>query len=129
MAEGFIMDPKIMIQIVSIAVAMGGAWALVKSSLKTAQRDLEDLAGRLKELGTDLHKRVDIIEQDKSVIQRQVAIFADILSPKELKALNREMGMLLSKVESLEKDLKNLSIKYEKSHNGTHPPTGVKKNE
>ena len=65
MDEGFIMDPKIMIQIVSIAVAMGGAWALVKSSLKTAQRDLEDLAGRLKELGTDLHKRVDIIEQDK----------------------------------------------------------------
>ena len=126
MAENFIMDPKIMIQIVSIAVAMGGAWALVKSSLKTAQRDLEELAGRLKELGTDLHKRVDIIEQDKSVIQRQVQNFSEILSPKELKDLNREMGMLLSRIDTLEKSINTLNLKYEKSHNGTHPPTGIK---
>ena len=32
MDEGFIMDPKIMIQIVSIAVAMGGAWTYIELS-------------------------------------------------------------------------------------------------
>lgn len=116
-------DVRILLQIGTVLVALGGGWMLIKSNLKTAQRDLEELAGRLKDFDHEMNQRLDVIEQDKSVTKRQVEVFTQILSPNELKIMNREMGGLLQKVESLERGLRDANDRYDKAHNGTHPPT------
>jgi len=119
------MDPaefKIVIQIGTILVALAGGWMMIKVNLKTAQRDLLDLGARLHEFQVDLNARVDIIEQDKSVIKRQTEVFANILSPAALEKVHFDRGVLSQRVDSLERAVGNLSD----MHNHTHPPTSAR---
>lgn len=121
-------DPRIIIQIGTVLVTLAGGWALIKASLRTAQRDLLNLETLFKENIKELHERVDQIEQDKGVLIRQTTTFADILSPKELKEHNREMGSLLTRVTQLENVVSYNKKVYDGSHNNTHkytpPPKG-----
>ena len=122
-------DPRLLIQIGSLIVTLTAGWVMIRSSLGTAQRDLRNLEATFKENMSDLHSRVDKIEQDKGVLVRQAEVFATILSPKELQISNREMGALLQRIAHLEGELKSLRDTYDKSHNNTHkyvpPPKGT----
>ncbi len=115
-------------QIGTIVVTLAGGWAMIRSSLATAQRDLRNLEALFKENMQELHARVDTIEQDKGVLVRQAEVFSTILSPKELQIAHREMGALLNRVHQLEQTVKAHKDLYDKSHNNTHkyvpPPKG-----
>tara|TARA_R110002096_G_scaffold68954_5_gene165962 strand:- start:8517 stop:8897 length:381 start_codon:yes stop_codon:yes gene_type:complete len=121
-------DPRMIIQIGTVLVTLAGGWALIKAALRTAQRDIANIESVLKENMTDLHGRVDQIEQDKGVLIRQAEVFATILSPNELRTTHREMGALLNRVSQLEATVMHHKDVYDKSHNNSHkyvpPPKG-----
>ena len=71
----------------------------------------------------ELNTRLDRTEADSAVIKHQNEVFGDILSPSNLKDLNRHIAELQTEMKVVHK---NLDKVYE-MHNGTHPTTVKRK--
>ena len=103
-----------LVQFGTLLASLAGAFAVVKSQLS---RVIEDIDGIKKELH-ELNTRLDKAEADSAVIKNQNEVFGNILSPKNLKDLNRSIAELQTEMKVVHK---NLDQVY-RMHNGTHPP-------
>ena len=103
-----------LVQFGTLLASLAGAFAVVKSQ---PARVIEDIDGIKKELH-ELNTRLDKAEADSAVIKHQNEVFGTILSPKNLKDLNRSIAELQTEMKVVHK---NLDQVY-RMHNGTHPP-------
>ena len=103
-----------LIQFGTLLASLAGAFAVVKSQLARVIQDIKNMNIELHELNT----RLDRTEADSAVIKHQNEVFGDILSPTNLKDLNRHIAELQTEMKVVHK---NLDKVYE-MHNGTHPP-------
>ena len=71
----------------------------------------------------ELNTRLDRTEADSAVIKHQNEVFGDILSPSNLKDLNKNIAELQTEIKVVHK---NLDQVY-RMHNGTHPPVEKEK--
>jgi len=101
-----------LIQFGTLLASLAGAFAVVKSQLVI--QDIKNMSIELHELNT----RLDRTEADSAVIKHQNEVFGDILSPSNLKDLNKNIAELQTEMKVVHK---NLDKVYE-MHNGTHPP-------
>ena len=103
-----------LIQFGTLLASLAGAFAVVKSQLSRVIQDIKNMNIELHELNT----RLDRTEADSAVIKHQNGVFGTILSPNNLKDLNRHIAELQTEMKVVHK---NLDKVYE-MHNGTHPP-------
>ena len=103
-----------LVQFGTLLASLAGAFAVVKSQLARVIQDIKNMSIELHELNT----RLDRTEADSAVIKHQNEVFGDILSPTNLKDLNRHIAELQTEMKVVHK---NLDKVYE-MHNGTHPP-------
>jgi regulator of replication initiation timing len=103
-----------LIQFGTLLASLAGAFAVVKSQLARVIQDIKNMNIELHDLNT----RLDKTEADSAVIKHQNGVFGDILSPHNLKHLNRHIAELQTEMRVVHK---NLDKVYE-MHNGTHPP-------
>ena len=102
-----------LVQFGTLLASLAGAFAVVKSQLARVIQDIKNMNTELHELNT----RLDKTEADSAVIKHQNEVFGDILSPTNLKDLNRHIAELQTEMRVVHK---NLDKVYE-MHNGTHP--------
>tara|TARA_R100000808_G_scaffold777_1_gene3764 strand:- start:5677 stop:6021 length:345 start_codon:yes stop_codon:yes gene_type:complete len=103
-----------LVQFGTLLASLAGAFAVVKSQLARVIEDIDSIKKELHELNT----RLDKTEADSAVIKHQNEVFGTILSPKNLKDLNRSIAELQTEMKVVHK---NLDQVY-RMHNGTHPP-------
>ena len=103
-----------LVQFGTLLASLAGAFAVVKSQLASVIEDIDSIKKELHELNT----RLDKAEADSAVIKHQNEVFGTILSPKNLKDLNRSIAELQTEMKVVHK---NLDQVY-RMHNGTHPP-------
>ena len=103
-----------LIQFGTLLASLAGAFAVVKSQLARVIQDIKNMNIELHDLNT----RLDKTEADSAVIKHQNGVFSNILSPGNLKDLNRHIAELQTEMKVVHK---NLDKVYE-MHNGTHPP-------
>tara|TARA_Y100000401_G_scaffold114284_1_gene116114 strand:+ start:176 stop:520 length:345 start_codon:yes stop_codon:yes gene_type:complete len=103
-----------LVQFGTLLASLAGAFAVVKSQLARVIEDIDSIKKELHELNT----RLDKAEADSAVIKHQNEVFGTILSPKNLKDLNRSIAELQTEMKVVHK---NLDQVY-RMHNGTHPP-------
>ena len=103
-----------LVQFGTLSASLAGAFAVVKSQLARVIEDIDSIKKELHELNT----RLDKTEADSAVIKHQNEVFGTILSPKNLKDLNRSIAELQTEMKVVHK---NLDQVY-RMHNGTHPP-------
>ena len=103
-----------LIQFGTLLASLAGAFAVVKSQLARVIQDIKNMNTELHELNT----RLDRTEADSAVIKHQNEVFGDILSPTNLKNLNRHIAELQTEMKVVHKNLDKVC----EMHNGTHPP-------
>ena len=103
------------LQLTLLLCTIAGSWGVVRSNV---HRLLNDLHAQRKEIDS-LSRRSDEITQTCRVIEHQLSVLSQILSPSELRSQNREVAQLLARVETNTQDVEFLK----KMHNGNHPPT------
>jgi len=103
-----------LIQFATLLASLAGAFAVVKSQLSRVIQDIKNINVEVHDLNT----RLDRTEADSAVIKHQNGVFSNILSPSNLKDLNKHIAELQTEMRVVHK---NLDKVYE-MHNGTHPP-------
>jgi|TARA_R100000093_G_scaffold8115_2_gene5817 archaellum component FlaC len=103
-----------LIQFATLLASLAGAFAVVKSQLSRVIQDIKNINVEVHDLNT----RLDRTEADSAVIKHQNGVFSNILSPSNLKDLNKHIAELQTEMRVVHKNLDKL---YE-MHNGTHPP-------
>ena len=103
-----------LIQFGTLLASLAGAFAVVKSQLSRVIQDIKNINVEVHDLNT----RLDRTEADSAVIKHQNGVFSNILSPSNLKDLNKHIAELQTEMRVVHK---NLDKVYE-MHNGTHPP-------
>jgi len=107
-----------LVQFGTLLASLAGAFAVVKSQLSRVMEDIDSMKKELHELNT----RLDKAEADSAVTKHQNDVFGNILSPANLKELNRSIAELQTEMRVVHKNLD----KIYSMHNGDHPPVGVK---
>ena len=107
-----------LVQFGTLLASLAGAFAVVKSQLSRVIQDIKAMNTELHELNT----RLDKTEADSAVTKHQNEVFGNILSPSNLKELNRHIAELQTEMRVVHKNLD----KIYSMHNGDHPPVGVK---
>ena len=102
-----------LIQFGTLLASLAGAFAVVKSQLARVIQDIKNMNTELHDLNT----RLDKTEADSAVIKHQNGVFSTILSPSNLKELNKHIAELQTEMKVVHK---NLDKVYE-MHNCTHP--------
>ena len=103
-----------LVQFGTLLASLAGAFAVVKSQLSRVIQDI-------KYMNTDLHElntRLDKAEADSAVVKHQNDVFGNILSPANLKELNRSIAELQTEMRVVHKNLDKIYT----MHNGDHPP-------
>tara|TARA_R100001086_G_C11765963_1_gene239495 strand:- start:89 stop:430 length:342 start_codon:yes stop_codon:yes gene_type:complete len=103
-----------LVQFGTLLASLAGAFAVVKSQLSRVIQDIKNMSIELHELNS----RLDKTEADSAVMKHQNGVFGSILSPNNLKELNKHIAELQTEMRVVHK---NLDKVYE-MHNGTHPP-------
>ena len=103
-----------LVQFGTLLASLAGAFAVVKSQLARVIQDIKNMNTELHELNT----RLDRTEADSAVIKHQNGVFGTILSPSNLKELNKHIAELQTEMKVVHKNLDKI---YE-MHNGIHPP-------
>ena len=98
----------------TVLAGLAGTLAVIKSTVARIQ---EDLKGVLSEIA-NLNTRLDATESGDAVMQGQVKVFGNMLSPDNMEARARELEGLQHRVNSLRRDTDSLMH----IHNSTHPP-------
>jgi len=101
-------------------VCINGVWCKRINSIWniiSKFRVIQDIKNMNTELH-DLNTRLDKTEADSAVIKHQNQVFGTILSPSNLKDLNRHIAELQTEMKLVHKNLD----KVHEMHNGTHPP-------
>ena len=107
-----------LVQFGTLLASLAGAFAVVKSQLSRVIQDIKYMNTELHELNT----RLDKAEADSAVVKHQNDVFGNILSPSNLKELNRSIAELQTEMRVVHKNLD----KIYNMHNGDHPHVGVK---
>ena len=102
-----------LVQFGTLLASLAGAFAVVKSQLARVIQDIKNINTELH----DLNSRLDKTEADSAVIKHQNGVFCNILSPSNLKELNKHIAELQTEMRVVHKNLDKL---YE-MHNGKHP--------
>ena len=103
-----------LVQFGTLLASLAGAFAVVKSQLARVIQDIKYINTELHELNT----RLDRAEADSAVVKHQNEVFGTILSPANLKDLNRSIAELQTEMRVVHKNLD----KVFQMHNGAHPP-------
>ena len=103
-----------LVQFGTLLASLAGAFAVVKSQLSRVIQDIKNMSIELHELNS----RLDKTEADSAVMKHQNGVFGSILSPNNLKELNKHIAELQTEMRVVHKNLDKI---YE-MHNGTHPP-------
>ena len=103
-----------LVQFGTLLASLAGAFAVVKSQLSRVMEDIDSIKKELHELNT----RLDKTDADSAVTKHQNEVFGTILSPHNLKDLNRSIAELQTEMRVVHKNLD----KVFEMHNGTHPP-------
>tara|TARA_R110000824_G_scaffold48285_3_gene136505 strand:- start:963 stop:1301 length:339 start_codon:yes stop_codon:yes gene_type:complete len=109
------LDARMLFQIVAVIASLSGAWALVKSQVRTLKENQDNILQKLSEYGHDL----DGMSNSIVVLQNQIKVLSGILSPDNLAKINERRGILEAKVVMIMNDISKI---YD-MHNGRHPPT------
>lgn len=109
------LDSRMLFQIGAVVASLSGAWALVKSQVKTLKENQDSMRLKMTEHGRDLDKNDNSI----AVMKNQILTLAGILSPDNLAVEHTRRGAIEAKVEMLIQDISKI---YD-MHNGKHPPT------
>ena len=108
------LDGRMLFQIGAVIASLSGAWALVKSQVKTLKENQDSMKIKMTEHGRDLDKNDNSI----AVMKNQILILSGILSPNNLAKEHTRRGHIEAEVEMLMQDVSKL---YD-MHNGKHPP-------
>ena len=108
------LDGRMFFQIGAVIASLSGAWALVKSQVKTLKENQDSMKIKMTEHGRDLDKNDNSI----AVMKNQILILSGILSPNNLAKEHTRRGHIEAEVEMLMQDVSKL---YD-MHNGKHPP-------
>ena len=108
------LDGRMLFQIGAVIASLSGAWALVKSQVKTLKENQDSMKIKMTEHGRDLDKNDNSI----AVMKNQILILSFILSPNNLAKEHTRRGHIEAEVEMLMQDVSKL---YD-MHNGKHPP-------
>ena len=108
------LDGRMLFQIGAVIASLSGAWALVKSQVKTLKENQDSMKIKMTEHGRDLDKNDNSI----AVMKNQILILSGILSPNNLAKEHTRRGHIEAEVEMLMEDVSKL---YD-MHNGKHPP-------
>ena len=108
------LDGRMLFQIGAVIASLSGAWALVKSQVKTLKENQDSMKLKMTEHGRDLDKNDNSI----AVMKNQILILSGILSPNNLAKEHTRRGHIEAEVEMLMQDVSKL---YD-MHNGKHPP-------
>tara|TARA_R100001132_G_scaffold8444_1_gene7964 strand:- start:169 stop:504 length:336 start_codon:yes stop_codon:yes gene_type:complete len=108
------LDGRMLFQIGAVIASLSGAWALVKSQVKTLKENQDSMKIKMTEHGRDLDKNDNSI----AVMKNQLLILSGILSPNNLAKEHTRRGHIEAEVEMLMQDVSKL---YD-MHNGKHPP-------
>jgi len=103
------------LQLIMLIMTVGASYGVVRSNV---QRLFSDIMTQRKELD-ELARRADKLTQTCRVIEHQLSILSQILSPNELRNQNREIAQLIARVDRNTNDVQIL----QKMHNGDHPIT------
>jgi|TARA_R110000822_G_scaffold91289_2_gene210573 septal ring factor EnvC (AmiA/AmiB activator) len=106
-----------LIQFATLFASLAGAFAVVKLQVSRIIQDLKILEHYVDKI----ESRLEILESSQAVIRHQVKVFADILSPSNLKDLNKTLTELQTEMKATNKNIDKLYG----MHNGKHPPVGV----
>ena len=79
-----------LVQFGTLLASLAGAFAVVKSQLARVIQDIKNMNTELHELNT----RLDRTEADSAVIKHQNGVFGTILSPSNIKELNKHIDEL-----------------------------------
>ena len=102
------------VQFGTLLASLAGAFAVVKSQLSRVIADIKYMNTELHELNA----RLDRAEAESAVVKHQNGVFGSILSPANLKELNRSIAELQTEMRVVHKNLD----KIYSMHNGDHPP-------
>ena len=90
-----------LVQFGTLLASLAGAFAVVKSQLSRVMEDIDSMKKELHELNT----RLDKAEADSAVVKHQNDVFGNILSPANLKELNRSIAELQTEMRVVHKNL------------------------
>ena len=99
-----------LVQFGTLLASLAGGFAVVRSQLARVIQDIKNMNTELHELNT----RLDRTEADSAVIKHQNGVFGTILSPSNLKELNKHIAELQTEMKVVHKNLDKI---YE-----IHPP-------
>lgn len=108
------LDARMLFQIGAVVASLSGAWALVKSQVKSLKENQDTMRIKMTEHGRDLDKNDNSI----AVMKNQIITLAGILSPDNLAKEHTRRGSTEAKIDTLIHDVSQL---YD-MHNGKHPP-------
>jgi uncharacterized protein YeeX (DUF496 family) len=107
-------DIRLIVTLLGVAASIFGGAAVAKMRIKDLQEHISEIHATLK--GND--KRIDILENQSSIIQQRLDILAKMNSPENLRRDHIAMAELSSTVAQLRKEMDHqLHI-----HNGKHIP-------
>lgn len=112
--DGATVDLRLIITLLGVAASIFGGAAVAKMRIKDLQEHIADIHSTLK----SNDKRIDVLENQSSIIQQRLDILAKMNSPENLRRDHIAMAELTSSVIQLRKEMDHqLHI-----HNGKHIP-------
>ena len=115
-------DLRLIFQIVSIAVAIAGAFAVAKQQLKTVIESQTKDQRRVSNIANAVDKLETGSAAFEAVIQSKMKIISKILSVEALESRNRELENMQVRLDGLRRDVDRQKEEYQSAHNGRHPP-------
>ena len=95
-----------LVQFGTLLASLAGAFAVVKSQLSRVIQDIKYINTELHELNT----RLDRAEADSAVVKHQNEVFGTILSPANLKDLNRSIAELQTEMRVVHNSFPSMAV-------------------
>jgi hypothetical protein len=115
--EGYTVGPREFIQIASLIATLAVAYGVVKTQLT---RVVQDIIKLTRDQGA-IRQRCDQMESEIGIISSRVKMMSIILSPQELDSRSREIAVLQTRLDAIDRTMSRRLDRMEKIHNHEHP--------
>ena len=106
-------DARMAIQIGAVIASLAGAWGLVRNQVSSLKQRQDEQ----RKYFDELNRKFDGVKNVVAVLQQQIEVLSNILSPSNLEGQNKWRGFVSERLKKTESEITAL----QKMHNGRHP--------
>jgi len=107
------LDARMAIQIGAVIASLAGAWGLVRNQVSSLKQRQDEQ----RKYFDELNRKFDGVKNVVAVLQQQIEVLSNILSPSNLEGQNKWRGFVSERLKKTESEITAL----QKMHNGRHP--------